>query len=474
MRVLKANPRYFTDGSGKAIYLAGSSCWWTLQDSGHRLLSARDQDPPPAFDYNGYLDFLQAHDHNFFRLWRWEAPKWGEDQPRGAIKYCQPHPWVRSGPGLARDGKPKFDLTRFNPEYFARMRARVKAAGDRGIYASIMLFEGHELVNYTSWPYHPFEGANNVNGIDPDPCVGCDEIAQDDLHLPSSAGEDIEGLKTAHFGGAMFVGKGLNFSTLQQTPMGKRVLALQEAYVREVIDSIHDLDNVLYEISNEAGEGSTYWQYHMINYVKEYESGKDKQHPVGMTYPLRVSNEVLYHSPADWISPGQGNSEESYLAEPSSVFRGKVIVSDTDHLCGHTCGDAVWVWKSFCHGVNVLLNDTLSTSPTWQDSSRDAMGQVRRFSERINLAQMVPDDTLSETRYCLANPGTEYLIFQPGNKGEFAVNLSADPANFTVEWFSVNKGTTVTGKPLKGGGVRTFPTPFGGPAALYLKSVITG
>jgi len=290
LRVLKANPRYFTDGSGKAIYLAGSSCWWTLQDSGHRLLSARDQDPPPAFDYNGYLDFLQAHDHNFFRLWRWEAPKWGEDQPRGAIKYCQPHPWVRSGPGLARDGKPKFDLTRFNPEYFARMRARVKAAGDRGIYASIMLFEGHELVNYTSWPYHPFEGANNVNGIDPDPCVGCDEIAQDDLHLPSSAGEDIEGLKTAHFGGAMFVGKGLNFSTLQQTPMGKRVLALQEAYVREVIDSIHDLDNVLYEISNEAGEGSTYWQYHMINYVKEYESGKDKQHPVGMTYPLRVSN----------------------------------------------------------------------------------------------------------------------------------------------------------------------------------------
>jgi hypothetical protein len=304
--------------------------------------------------------------------------------------------------------------------------------------------------------------------------VGCDEIAQDDLHLPSSAGEDIEGLKTAHFGGAMFVGKGLSFSTLQQTPMGKRVLALQEAYVREVIDSIHDLDNVLYEISNEAGEGSIFWQYHMINYVKEHESGKDKQHPVGMTYPLRVSNEVLYRSPADWISPSPGNSEENYLADPSSTYRGKVIVSDTDHLCGHSCGDAVWVWKSFCHGVNVLLNDTLSTSPTWQDSSRDAMGQVRRFSERINLAQMVPNDNLSETRYCLANPGKEYLIFQPGNKGEFAVNLTEAPTTFAVEWFSVNTGTTVKGKPLKGGGVRTFPTPFGGPAALYLKSPTTG
>ena len=83
LRILKANPRYFTDGSGKAIYLAGSHIWWNFEDSGLRFINARDQDPPPVFDFNAYLDFLQAHNHNFFRLWRWEAPKWGEDQPRG-------------------------------------------------------------------------------------------------------------------------------------------------------------------------------------------------------------------------------------------------------------------------------------------------------------------------------------------------------------------------------------------------------
>jgi hypothetical protein len=42
--------------------------------SGHRL--PKTEDPAPAFDYNGYLDFLAAHNHNFFRLWTWEAPKW--------------------------------------------------------------------------------------------------------------------------------------------------------------------------------------------------------------------------------------------------------------------------------------------------------------------------------------------------------------------------------------------------------------
>jgi hypothetical protein len=102
------------------------------------------------------------------------------------------------------------------------------------------------------------------------------------------------------------------------------------------------------------------------------------------------------------------------------------------------------------------------------------MGQTRRFAEKIDLAHMKPDDSLAETRYCLANPGKEYLIFQPGNQGEFAVDLSAAPATFAVEWFNVYKGTTIAGKPVKGGGIRTFPTPFGGPAALYLKPLSEG
>jgi hypothetical protein len=87
---------------------------------------------------------------------------------------------------------------------------------------------------------------------------------------------------------------------------------------------------------------------------------------------------------------------------------------------------------------------------------------------------MTPDDSLAETRYCLANPGKEYLIFQPGDKGEFSINLSAAAVTFAVEWFNVYNGTTTTGKPVKGGGVRTFPTPFGGPAALYLKPLSGG
>jgi hypothetical protein len=61
------------------------------------------------------------------------------------------------------------------------------------------------------------------------------------------------------------------------------VTALHKVYVRKVIDTVNDLDNGLYEIANESPKNSQDWQYHMIEYIKDYEATLPKQHPVGMT-----------------------------------------------------------------------------------------------------------------------------------------------------------------------------------------------
>ena len=100
-----------------------------------------------------------------------------------------------------------------------------------------------------------------------------------------------------------------------------------------------------------------------------------------------------------------------------------MIVNDTDHLWGHQGGDGVWVWRSFLRGLNVLFMEELLPSPTWQDSARDAMGQVRRFSRKIDLARMVPAPELVQTGYVLADRGREYLAFQDGGQGEFWIEL---------------------------------------------------
>ncbi len=112
--------------------------------------------------------------------------------------------------------------------------------------------------------------------------------------------------------------------------------------------------------------------------------------------------------------------------------------------------------------------EELLPSPTWQDSARQAMGQARRYAERMDLAAMRPDERLSNTRYCLAAPGKEYLVFQH-NKGEFTVDLKDAAGVLSVEWLNVNTDRAIEAKAVEGGAVRTFTTPFPGPAALHLK-----
>jgi len=54
------NPRYFTDNSGKAIYLTGAHTWNNFKDMG-------PSDPPELFNFEAYLDFLAQHQHNFIQ-----------------------------------------------------------------------------------------------------------------------------------------------------------------------------------------------------------------------------------------------------------------------------------------------------------------------------------------------------------------------------------------------------------------------
>src|ERR671914_2881591 len=168
-------------------------------------------DPPEPFDFEAYLDLLHNNGHNFIRLWAWDSTVWDTKANgrlgKNFVHHPAPLPWRRTGPGDALDGKPKFDLAKFDPAYFDRLRSRVKAAGDRGIYVSVMLFGGYQEAG-PNWTGNPFHRDNNVNGIDGDP------------------NKDGSGWET---------------HTLSEIP--KAVAQVQKAYVRKVIDKVNHLEN---------------------------------------------------------------------------------------------------------------------------------------------------------------------------------------------------------------------------------------
>lgn len=442
LRVHPSNPRYFTDDSGKAIYLTGSHTWNNFKDIG-------TTNPPQPFDYDKYLDFLYQHNHNFIRLWVWELAK-HTYKSEDVLKYTSPFPWLRIRPEMALDGMPKFNLDTFDKSYFDRLRSRVAAAKDRGIYVSIMLFEGHAMhfsLPPWRWDGHPFHRKNNVNGINGDPNGDGYGLESHTLKIPA-------------------------------------ITALQEAYVRRVIDTVNDLDNVLYEISNEDHVGSVDWQYHMIDVIHNYEKTKWKQHPVGMTTHKKLGNHAVFNSKAEWISPSKfKRKNDPYEVDPPAANGNYVSILDSDHIPilrnDHARAQRKWVWKSFTRGHNVLFMDPYleymkdrnypkgSKPDPFYNPIRRNMGYTMRYANRMNLAAMIPHNELSSTKYCLANPGSEYLIYVPSG-GTVKVDLSSTFDTFHVEWFNPRTDEIIPQQKTIGGDSRSFTTPFGSDAVLYL------
>src|SRR6185295_8427445 len=125
---------------------------------------------------------------------------------------------------------------------------------------SVMLFQGWSIDNIgrgggNPWLSHPYNGANNINGVNGD------------------INGDNQGPETH--------------------TLGNPANTYQKTLVRKYIDTLNDLDNVLWEITNEDNVDSTAWQYDMINYIKQYEAGKPARHPVGMSGYLLFNNAPL-------------------------------------------------------------------------------------------------------------------------------------------------------------------------------------
>ncbi len=443
LRVHPENPRYFTDGakgpdgSLRAVYLTGSHTWNNLVDMGR-------SDPPEKFNWEAYLGFLERHHHNFVRLWAWDSTTW-DTRANGAlgkdfIHKAAPLPWTRAGPGNALDGKPKFDLAQFSAEYFERLRSRVETAGERGIYVSVMLFEGWGLFHGNrrrgtddgwAWRSHPFNPANNVQA-------------------PKVEGADP-------------------FSGRVHTMRNPEVNKVQAAYVRKVVDTLNDLDNVLYEVINEGGEKE--WNWWVIQTIHDYERTKPKQHPVGSTGHGAERLPTMLASPAEWLSPGRA---DGYAEDPPAWNKHKASLLDTDHIWG-VGGNPGWVWKSFLRGHNPIFMDPYDGSVLGEDRGwepiRTAMGYARRVAERMNLAAMAPRNELASTGYCLACPGQEYLVYQPeGGKG---FSLQLESGSYEIEWTDHSRPEPAARERVNAeDGVRQFQAPFAGSAVLHLKAVL--
>jgi hypothetical protein len=141
------NPRYFLFRGRPALLIT----------SGEHYGAVLNRD----FDYVRYLDVLKSHGFNLTRTFSGayrEVP--GSFSITGNTLAPAPGrflcPWPRGDTPGAADGGNKFDLGRWDPAYFDRLKDFVRQAGRRGIVVELVLF--CTMYDEQVWQASPMNG----------------------------------------------------------------------------------------------------------------------------------------------------------------------------------------------------------------------------------------------------------------------------------------------------------------------------
>ena len=443
------NPRYFADGSGRAIYLGGHQIFVDLQDNSFNKEFIRNSER--ILDWNKYVEFMKAHNFNYLRNWViWSTGSGTMAPVNNAIAFPMPYKRVE-GHGKAKDGKDKFDLNQFDEGFFQRLRERCLSLQESGIYMSIMLFEVYGFLNgeavgnpqQSLWDGNVFNRANNING----------------LHV------DYDGN-----------GNGIEFFYTDD----ETVQRLQKDYVRKVIDTVNHLDNVFYEIANELY--APQWQYEMIEFIKSYEKTKPRQHLVLMSAGGRtrtgawkqMGSDAVVNGPADCFAvAGSWQSRRYAKKDPPANNSGKPGIVDMDHVSPGS-NDVGFVWSAFTRGYHFNLYDKPfenpdAESPEWQ-RVRNNVGKAVEYAAKLDLANVAPGNDLASTGFCLAKPGTQYVVYQPGS-GSFTVSGLRPDVSYHYELYSTGQHKVVAEGLRKPSGSTESFGPVSEAVVLYLSSM---
>lgn len=401
------------------------------------------------FDYVRYLDALQAAGMNqtrtFSGTYREVPGSFGITDNTLAPKRYQA-PWARSDTPGAWDGGNKFDLSRFDPAYFARLKDFMAHASRRGIVVEFVLF--CPFYEEKLWEANPMNARNNVNGIG--------NCKREEVY------------------------------TLKHNDM----LAIHEAFVRKVVEELRDFDNLYYEICNEPyfGGVTLEWQDRIIRAIVDAEAAFPHKH-------LIAQNIANGSKKIDNPNPHVSIFNFHYCTPPDAVEMNyhlkKVIADDETGFRGredvHYRTEG---WEFIIAGGGIYSNLDYSFTPGHPDGTledfkspggggrelRKQLKILKDFIEGFDFVRMSPQNgvikggtatgsfagapaTVRITARCLAEKGKAYAIYiRGGQQAELAIDLPAGA--YRAEWLNTRTGAIDRNESIDhAGGVRKLASP---------------
>jgi hypothetical protein len=433
IRLHPANPHYFLF-RGKAV---------ALISSGEHYGAVLNRD----FDYHRYLATLEADGLNYTRLFGGSyvevpAKSFGilhNDLAPEPGRFLAP--WARSDSAGYAGGGNKFDLEKWDAEFFARYRDFLAEAAKRGIVVEVTLFSAHYAE--AQWQMSVLNSTNNINNTD---------------------AIDWKKLNTLENG---------------------NILAHQEKYARKLVREANAFDNVIFEIQNEPWSDRTVltdvinpylrppardtypnsvdlpdelamaWQARAVEWISQEESSLPNRHLIAQNY----SN---FRLPVRKLLP-HVDVVNFHYAYPEAVSLnyglGKAISYDETGFLGRD--DDPYrrqAWNFLLSGGSTFGALDYSFTTGHEDGSfaepngpgggspalRHQLQILSQFLQSFSLIDLRPDARVvnhaaGATAHVLSNPGKQYAIYLDGI-GPADLTLELPPGDYSSEWVNVQTG----------------------------------
>ncbi len=358
--------------------------------------------------------------------------------------------WARSGTGVAFDGLSKYDLTRYNPWYFARLHQFATLGDQKGlVLIDQMFFQHHLLEDVAHWMDVPWRVTNALQDVGlPEPPPTLDR-------------------------------KRIVIANIYYDVTQPRVRELHRGLIRHYLDSLGDNHNVIHVIGEEYSGPLSFAQF-WVDTVAEWERETGKHPLIGLSCPKDVQDGILadpvrskvidvidmkywwYTSDGGVYDPkggeqvaprkalvgwkGSKNRSDDSLAKQVREYRDKY--PDKAIICSY---DRVDGWSVVAAGGSMAGLKT-------DAAVLRAIPGMRPYE---------PSVPLGRAEWALADGDGHYLVYAMSG-GAVHLDLSKAAGIYEVRWVDLRSGALREAPDVEGGKITDFQSPRSGPAVLWL------
>lgn len=345
-------------------------------------------------------------------------------------------PWARSAEPGTNDRGAKYDLTQWDPAYFARLKDFMAEAGKAGVVVEFTIFCA--LYEDPLWAVSPMNAANNINGVGNCPRGEVYKLMHDDL------------------------------------------TEVQVALTRKLVQELKDFDNLILEVCNEPYVADTVnmeFQHRIVDTIVEEEKKLGVRHLISLNIANKKSRveaphpavSVLQYHYAHPDAVAENYDHNRVIGDNETGFDGKEDFPYRSEAWDFIlAGGAVFNHLDYSFTAKHPEGDFMAfESPGGGGLAiRKQISILKQFIEGFDFVRMQPSKSLvtkvtKEARAeALAEPGVAYAVYlrmkkdalEAGKPISAEFDLELPEGNYSVDWLNTKTGEKTAGEGIVHGG----------------------